>query len=360
MAYADPDFFIGGTAGVSFNKVATKSGRDRGNIQSQIQKKIRNGEPLTPKLESALFDALRAIHEEARLHSYPVRIMGALRTLRVCEQEARRSIADLEADASPYQIEASFVSAFAKITDPFMEVLVDGLALVRKDETTDEDRVTIYLAAAILHTLVELWEEAATCMMRAEPSSHPDDLVLHFEHVGIEGVSSVFDVAEKSFDLYEEIDATLNGLNRSLDRNDPLRKLIDQDRRIAGINMASLSSYGFDWQSAEDAFARCFGVGRVEATTRARNLAARGKLPLDRSTALLETHPEHMLLARNLLYMALQQEDGTIESKIRDHIAGILQISGEDVYSVRLADRKPLIDEPHLKRFSNTNPNIKR
>jgi len=39
----------------------------------------------------------------------------------------------------------------------------------------------------------------------------------------------------------------------------------------------------------------------------------------------------------------------TIESKIRDHIAGILQISGEDVYSVRLADRKPLIDEPHLK-----------
>jgi len=359
MAYAEPDFFMGGTAGVSFNKVATKSGRDRGNIQSQIQKKIRNGEPLTPKLESALFDALRAIHEEVRLHSYPVRIMGALRTLRVCEQEGRRSIAGLEADAPPDQIATSFLNATAKITDPFMEALIDGLALVRKDEPTDEDRVTIYLAAAILHTLVELWEEAATRMMCAEPSSHPDDLVLDFEHLSIEGISSVLDVAEISFELYEEIDTILNGLNRSLDRDDPLRKLIDQDRRIAGINMASLSSYGFDWESAEEAFARCFGVERVVAANRARSLAARGKLPLDRSTALLETHPEHMLLARNLLYMALQQEDGTIEAKIRDHIAGILQISGEEVYSVHLADRKPLIDEPHLKRFSNANPNIK-
>jgi hypothetical protein len=366
--YDDGKNFVGEALAASFNKFAAMIKRDRTNLQEKVTRYRVEGVPVSERLDRDIFDAACMRHDEVPLHSYPRPIMPLMRQLRQLEQSARKRITifrpedyrstDKEA-GTPSAADkkrlgaAALKSLFAvnasEIVDIHYVFVRDGISLLGKENLTDEDRLKLYTTASVLFTLVDLWDEAATLMAAIELEV-AEDSILDFEFLGIERLCSVVDVAETAFDLYEEVDASLLSLAKST-TDDGRRQVIEHDRQIAGTNMASLASYGFDWMQAKPRFlaAICAGLEGDRVRKRSAELAKRGHSPLKMSFALFNRHNDHVLLGRNVIRMAVQQKDKKILRDVARQVASLVGCDQLEIFDVGLAGRKAIKDEPHPK-----------
>jgi hypothetical protein len=369
--YDDGKNFVGEALAASFNKFATMIKRDRKNLQEKVIRYRIEGVPVSERLDRDIFDAAYMLHDEVPLHSYPRPIMPLMRQLRKLEQSARKRITifrpddyilnDDVNDGTPASsaaekrrsgaaaLKSLFAVNASEIVDIHHLFVREGISLLEKENLTDEDRLKLYTAASVLFTLVDLWDEAATLMATLELET-AEDSVLDFEFLGIERLCSVVDVAQTAFDLYEEVDASLLSLARSTTDGDR-RRVIEHDRQIAGTNMASLASYGFDWMQAESKFlaAVCAGLEAEGVRKRSADLAKRGHFPLEMSVALFNRHNDHVLLGRNVIRMAVQQKNKNVLCDVARQVASLVGCDQLEIFDVRLAGRKAIKDEPHPK-----------
>ena len=117
------------------------------------------------------------------------------------------------------------------------------------DELDQAQRTTVYLASAALHTLVVVWRDAAK-RLAAAAELQADWLAvgsLSFEHLWLEEITTVFDVAEKAFEGYATVEGALQSVIRARASDAEIAK---SDATIVHLNMASLASYGIDWSNA--------------------------------------------------------------------------------------------------------------
>lgn len=358
--------YLGQKDGPSYNEVALRAGVDRGNLKEQVENSRRTGEPLSKRLEADVFDALCAIHEEYPLHSYPRFLMTTLRVMRECETKSltrfrsaaehhlARSTHDDEDDQKNNRVKAlkeAFETAARQVTDPFSPWIIAALRLLEQDRYAHEDLGTLYIGAAALQTVVELWEDAATAITDLHPVQ-PAEAVIDFEYMNMDGLVTVLNVVEKSMDLYEELDAAL--IHQVRDAKEQRKvMLLQHDRQIVNIQLAALGSHALDWLRASPELLSRMGLPTQLIHKTAQSLSQRtGTAALRNSTALLERHPHNLVLARNVIIMARQIGGGgsKIEEIARDHVATLLNLTADEVYSLEwLEGRKALLEEPPFK-----------
>ncbi|MGY4489670.1 hypothetical protein ACVWWR_008916 [Bradyrhizobium sp. LM3.2] len=228
----------------------------------------------------------------------------------------------------------------------YLSGLDKALTAHEKETLTAEEKCNLYCAAAALQTLVDIWDEAASLMNKLNVGAEGQ---LGFEFLGIEEIVTVVDVAEKAFDFYAEVELVLKN-EMSSTADEKTRTHLQKDREIAATNMAAIASYGFDWRKAPMEFLEIVGP-RLEAQTlrdRANALATRS-VSLKLSMGLFERHPDHVVLGRNLVYMAIQRRDKEVAVAAAKKLVDLLGHQLEQTLEVKLARRKPLGEEPHLE-----------
>jgi hypothetical protein len=368
--YSEGSAFIGDDKELSYNKVADWLQRDHKNLKHKLMRYRREGTPLSERLERDVFWAVCQLHDEIPLHTYPRRIMALMRNLRNFEVSARQSISGFDVQKFQQEVENSgaeeeksdgremkklsaadilrsiFEANVSEIGDVFFRYIVDALSALDREIADKEDKLNFYCAASTLLTLVDLWDEAAAKMKTLMVESR-EDVLLDFECLGIEGLHTAIDLAEKAFDLYEEVESSLRKELRAA----PEDRLLRQDQQIAASNMAASASYGFDWAAAEPAFLDIIYQCSQESDTpiRAKKLADRGSIPLKSFSGLFERHSDHAVLGRNLIYFGIQQRNKEIVRSAAVRLAPVLGRQVHEMLSAKIAGRKPLEEEPHLK-----------
>jgi hypothetical protein len=372
MAYDWKDLI--GCSGATITEVADQADRDRGNLNEQIKKALREGGRLSKKMDRDVFEALCAIHRETPLHTFPSYVMGFGRALRERESQALTRVADCCSAQDSDAIREAFEAAARLVTDPFHKAITSGLEVVERDGLDDDDRATLLCGAQVLQTTIEIWEDAAAAMSKLGLDDS-DLSILDFKFLEIDGIESVIDVAEKAATCYEDLDHALAQLARSKDGDPKVQPLLDRDRQVASTNIASIAAHGFDWVRAKPELLDCIETRRISVDgpqarskilERARALCDRGKEPFEAS---MELRSENMVLARNTIYIARQQQIAEIdparrrrmadvEQQVVQHVAKIVEITPQEVYDTDwLPGRKPLCDEPP---FATTSSDVTR
>jgi hypothetical protein len=349
--YAGVEGYFGTASGIPYSRLHKLRGRDITNFQDKIERLRREGIRLSRKLEWDAFVTAYTLHDEVPLHSYPRRIMPLMRQLREQEERARANISEFDpskfdkGDAAE-ELQFRFTTNASLIGDLYLVYIQEALTAHKKEALTAEEKCNLYCAAAALQTLVDIWDEAASLMKKLDVGAEGQ---LGFEFLGIEELVTVVDVAEKAFNFYEEVELVVKN-EMSSTADEKVRSHLQKDHEIAATNMAAIASYGFDWRTAPTEFLEIVGP-RTEAQTlrdRANALATRS-VSLKLSMGLFERHPDHVVLGRNLVYMAIQRRDREVALAAAKKLVDLLAHRLEQTLEVQLAGRKPLGEEPHLE-----------
>lgn len=338
---------------------------------------------LSKAMQNTVEDNLSRIHDEISLHSYGWRLFFMLRSLRDLEDRARARIKSASASRSAEQIVHAYEIGIQEVFASFILMISKALSSIEKDSggTLSQDDLTdIYLAGAVLHTALIVWEDAADAL--AVLGEQP---TLDFELVGLDGFVSVVDVAEKSHALYGAARLELRRLgrmNRKLGssalkeaekmvdvvkpdgivlelraREERKARLAQQDAEIAAVQIASIESHAVDWQHATPAYKAVIGVTE-DLQKRLERLASSAPYALRSGVALLD-RLQNKLLARNIAYQAVQCNDVETMHRAAKSIAQQTGFEIDAVWREKIMERTPLHEEIHIaSRFKDGIPKM--
>lgn len=376
--------FAAAAAGITgWAKLAEETGYSVDHLRKAVNAAHRKGKPLTKALADRLQAALPVIHEDTPLYTYGPKLFDDLVLLRRSEERARALFSKLPTTCEPAMVLGHWKSAQEIIVDTKAETCVDTalrLYLAEGESLDARARTKIYLAASIMHTLLVVWEDAADTLLANQGAAASLEGELDFEASGLDEFDNALDLLETCMNLYAVVEAELARLLRAtrsrearithelkeisdlrrtgypgtqeneyaelLQRKKDLRAeqlLIEQDRAIVSLNMASLSSHAFDWQNAANGYRPYLAeVPQNQIETRLRNLMGLCEPAMANARPLMAHHSHNLLIARNLAYMALQHGVRSVLVEAADHLAAELKISRNKVWSHRIANRKPL------------------
>jgi hypothetical protein len=357
-----------------------KLNKERGNFAEKW-----SNDRMTKAMEGAVWAALPRIHDEVKLHTHGRRLFNSLRKLRDAEDVARERLKSSAGSKSVEKIVRAYKCGVGEVVDPFGWAIDKAMSLVDEENAailSEEDRTTIYFAAAVLHTALIIWEDAADALASLEKT-----VTLDFEDMDCEGIVSVVDVAEKAIALYGEVQRELSQLakkNRKLSaaqikdaaqmldggvtpdgitlelRENEVRyaRLAQQDAEIAASQMASLASHALDWQRAAPMYRAAMGAV-ADVSKRLETLASNAATALRGCVALLDRLPHHLLLARNVAYIAIQGDEEMSMRRAAEVIAAEMKIDVDAVWRVEILGRRPLCEENHIaSKFENKIPKL--
>lgn len=353
-------------------------GVDRNNF-AEYWRKAR----LTKAMKNRLEDNLSHVHDEISLHSYGWRLFFTLRSLRDSEDRARARIKSARRSAE--RIIHGYEIGIREIFAPFIPLIGKAsLSIEESDAALSRDDLTdVYLAGAVLHTALIVWEEAADAL-----AALGQQATLNFELVEFDGLASVVDVAEKSHAFYSSAEVELRLLvnkNRKLNssvlkeaaemvdfvkpdgvvlelrqKEEREARLAQQDTEIAAMQIASIVSHAMDWQNATPAYKAIMGVTN-DLQKRLERLASGASKALRTGSALLDRLPNNQLIARNIAYQAVQCGDVKIMRRAAEVIARQTDFDIGDVWRKKIMNRKPLHEEIHIaSRFEDGIPKLLR
>jgi hypothetical protein len=344
---------------------------------------------LTKGMKNTVEDNLSHVHDEVSLHSYGWRLFFMLRSLRDFEDRARARIKSASISRSAEQIVHAYEIGIREIFASFIPMIFKALPSIEEDSdaTLSQDDLTdIYLAGAVLHTALIVWEEAADALAALGKQA-----TLDFELVGLDGFVTVVDVAEKSHALYGAAEFELRRLarkNRKLDssalkeagkmvdgvkldgvvlelreKEEREARLAQQDTEIAAVQIASIASHAMDWQHATPAYKAIIGMSKDlqerHLQERLERLASSAHNALRTGVALLDRLPNNQLLARNIAYQAVQCDDVNTMRRAAESIARQTGFEIGDVWRKEIMDRTPLHEEIHIaSRFEDGIPKL--
>ncbi|MET3989500.1 hypothetical protein ABID65_001126 [Bradyrhizobium sp. S3.9.2] len=350
-------------------------GVDRSNFASYWRE-----DRLTKGMKNTVEDNLSHVHDEVPLHSYDARLFFMLRSLRDLEDRARARIksASMSRSAVVHSYEIGIRELFAI---PMISKVLPSIKGGNRRALSQEDLTDNYLAGALLHTALIVWEEAADALtVRGQRAT------LDFEVVGLDGFVSVVDVAEQSLAFYGSAEFELRRLARRYRRLDPsalkeaknmadfvepdgvvleLRekedrkaRLAQQDTEIAAMQIASIASHAMDWQHATAAYKSIIGLTKG-LQERLQRLAGSASDALRTSSALLDRLPDNQFIARNIAYQSIQRDDVEIMRLAAEVIARQTDTKVGDVWRTEIMGRKPLHQEIHIApRFEDGIPKL--
>jgi hypothetical protein len=293
---------------------------------------------------------------EVRVYSYDAWLIPALLELRAAENTAR-AIVMAEDEVT---LLASYPEIFADLSQRLIggrfahiELAVDPapLLLIQEASRYGADRSQAYsiayLAASTLMSLVMLWNDIADRLVRAFADEIDfDDMELH--HLKLASIPTIYDALTVSHVLYKRVERALQDRSRRA-ATDLVKRAADDDAAVAALNAAGCTSLGLEMLSLARHPSVC-------GLPRAAELAAKGEVfrgidrtAVERAAKLVEgCYREHMLVARNLAFMAVQMRDGRIARKLEEHIARTLQVSLAEVWQMPICGRRPLVEEGAL------------
>jgi hypothetical protein len=340
---------------------------------------------LTKAMQNTIQDNLPRFHDETSLHSYGWRLLFTLRSLRDLEDRARARVRSASMSRSAEKIVHAYEIGIQELLACFIPMISKALSSIdeeNSDATLSQDDLTdVYLAGAVLHTALIVWEDAADAL-----AALGEQATLDFELVGLDGFVSVVDVAEKSHALYGEAEFELRRLARKNRKLGPsaLKKaaqmadgvipdsvvlelrakearearLAQQDAEIAAVQIASIASHALDWQHAPPAYKAVIGVTK-DLQERLERLASSAPEALRSGIALLDRLPNNQLLARNIAYQAVQCDDAQTMRRAAEIIARQTGFEIGAVWRMKIMERTPLHEEIHIaSRFEDGIPKL--
>ena len=355
--YSDPIFGISGGL-VTPNKAAQAANVEPKNLRNQISQHLRQGKPLPPKLSAKLISSQGRLGEEVRLHTYSSRLIKASIALREIEDKARSRL-KMNWPASETEIREAFNEGVSHVNDVFFDTIQTARRLKDKDVdlAADEQRTTVYLAAAARHAQVIIWEEAADAMLRSGlPDNEEVYAGLFFSGSTDRCVSSI---AAEAFDAYALAEQALRAMQHKLDGQQS--RLIDHDLGIINMNLAAIASHARDWLNCKDYITI---IGDLDLETEQRLKALSGsftKQTLKQLEQLMQQHQHHVLLSRNAAYLALQFDDAELLQKAAKLLGEQLGVKPDEVWSINIFRRERLQSEPAIShKFQDGEPTILR
>lgn len=351
--YEEPGFAVL-TERVPVSKAAEAAGySDTKNVRNQIDRYLREGKVLPRRLKERLVVSQPTLHEEVRLHTYSPRLLRAVLTLRALEDATRPMLRALDASATADEVRREFEEATSDVLAVFLDTVNEGKRLEQAEaRLSEEERTTLYLAASVNHLLTILWDDGAKAMAKT-PAESPEDRILDF--VELDG--SIIDVAEQAYCNYATLEFELGGGpgRPGLEPHD----LAQQDREIVTMNMASISSFALDWARWSAEYIPIMGIGIREPDERISRLASDGKNALPGAVDLMKRFEKHVLVARNVAYMALQHDAAEELGLAADQIAAQHGVGRSEVWNLRIAGREPIASERNLHdRFVDGQPKV--
>ncbi|TPJ18860.1 hypothetical protein FJW04_05965 [Mesorhizobium sp. B2-7-3] len=355
-------------------------GKDRKNFGEKWGK-----ERLTKAMRDAIEDTLPSIHDDTPLHSYSWRLFFNLRSLRETETRARARVKSASTSQSVEKIIRAYELGVREVVASFVTSIGKASSLINDENggssLSRDDLTEIYLAGAVLHTALIVWEDAADALTALKKR-----VPLDFELLELEDFVNVVDVAEKSHALYGAAEFELRQLakkNRKLcapalkeaaqmgdgivpdgivlelrEKEAREAQLAQQDAEIVAIQMASIASHAVDWQRATPDYRAIMGISENVAE-RLTRLANSAPAALRNGVTLLDRLPKNQLLARNIAYQAVQCDDGQTMRRAAEIIARQKEIEISAVWRTEIMARRPLCEEIHLAtRFENGSPKL--
>jgi hypothetical protein len=363
------------------NKLSGLVGRERKNLDRQL----KSPRP-SKKTIAAVENALPRIHEELPLHSYGPRLFYALRSLRDAEDRARSRLKLCATGSSAETITKAYGLALQEVCACFRETVISGTAILKGNEERGmepDNLTTVYLAAAVLHTAIIVWEDAANAI-----SKLADRATLDFIDLNFEDIETVVDAAERAYDLYsiaqselhaistkfrklsskqlKDCDHEPTGIEIELRDEEALRgTLARQDSEIASMQIASIASHAMDWRRAGGEYLAIISEKPKNNEKpknfdeRIRKLAEVAPIALASAITLVERLPKNLLLARNTAYMALQHDHRPSLQRAAEVLAAELNIAVSRVWRHEILGRPPLCEEVHIAdKFEHSQPTL--
>ncbi|WP_372922022.1 hypothetical protein [Roseovarius sp.] len=389
---------------MTWDLIGRASGRNTDAVRKAVNAALKTGKSPAKSMVKALTQALPAIHDEVPLHSYGPTLLSEAVILREQEETLREAFRACD-DANGVR----------KVWGQAQDVLCDTLSTIAldvicdwsdrywqdADKLTEDTRTAIYIAAQRLHGLVVVWSDAADAMLGKPDDGEGRVLVLAQPLANGE---TIIDVALVALALYETIEADLkaqqqeaektlhwmmasvellpteerhnpvhlrNALKRmpeigaapgrtqleAVEEQEDVLDLLRQDHAIAALNMMGLISHLRDWCEASTRLAPIIGMPAERLVQQTAGARAQDTQVVKLAQPLLQRHPQHRLIARNLAYHGLQCGEPEVVRAARDHLAGLLGVEPDAVWTISIVGRTPLTkDIPQA--FDNGLPRI--
>jgi hypothetical protein len=177
-------------------------------------------------------------------------------------------------------------------------------------------------------------------------------LELDFCHLEIDGIESVSDVLAQAHRLYACVETQLRTKERRSDGT-----AAADDAGVAALNMTGIQSLSMELSGMID-WLKAHGVTPPNgfAAPPFRQIDIRA---LKRAAVLVKSnYGEHLVVCRNILYMALQAGEKNLAAEMAAHIARLLGRHPdplikfpEEVWTYEICGRTPLADEPAISHL---------
>jgi len=395
-------------AGISYATLTRAVGyKDRDAISEAVATYMKFGRALTPRLERQLqrfFDDLQAT-KEVTLYSYGPWVVSGLFQLRELENRAKARIsAEVEIEGfSADDAVRIFISETTKMVGRGADSVLQSLARLESVHSRSSKEVNLdcdYSSASTLMALAAFWLEVRTALHRKKISLKQFNSLhdLDFSHLEL-SVESISDVLKMAYRLYDRVGAHLRQIGQlSTDAEIKARILTAEAAKAAESANAAGAAATVNDDIVDRARALAADAADAAAEARAhasKTLAAKDdsqiasqnmlgiqslamelkgiaqeegfeseidfeeapfigidREELERAAELIQgCYQEHMLICRNLLYMAVQVGDVLLADKLTNHIAAVLKRSRKQVWSMRIWGRTPLREELPLKAY---------
>ena len=393
-----------GNRKVTWDLIGRASGRNTDAVRKAVNAALKTGKSPAKSMIKALTQALPAIHDEVPLHSYGPTLLSEAVILREQEDTLRDAFV-VCADAGG--VRKVWGRAQHTLCDMLSTIAID---VIREwsdrywkdaDELTEETRTAIYIAAQRLHGLVVVWSDAAAAMLGKHDDGEDRALVLAQPLANGE---TIVDAALMALALYETIEADLKAqqqraektLHRMMasvellsteERHNPVHlrnalkrmpeigaapgrtqfeaveeqenalDLLRQDHAIVALNMMGLISHLHDWCETPARLAPIIGMPAERLVKQTAEARAQDMQVVKLAQPLMQRHPQHRLIARNLAYHGLQCGEPEVVRAARDHLADLLGVEPDAVWTISIVGRPPLTkDIPQA--FDNGLPRI--
>jgi hypothetical protein len=388
-------------AGFTYKTMTAAVGyKDREAIPDAVAAAMKYGKPFTPELEKRIQRVLDDLQsaKEVMLNSYSMTVIAGLEEIRAALNAGKARLI-VEAEQPGFTIRGArriFVTETMKIVGRGADGIERSLEKVKGKPNIGRD----YLSASTLMTLAEFWVDlmdAIRPLGAVEDFDPVDDL--DFSHLEL-GPETIHEVLAASFKLYDRVWRNLRPIANLCEQASKKAKILTDgageanaavvdvpagagDEEVARARLArsladDAESDAMDARSfaAKSLAARDDGsiaalnklglqslamevelaVARYESTARlpvgAAPFGGIDKRELNQAVKLIDgPYGDHMLICRNLVYMAVQLEDFALADRLTRHMATVLKETPERIWEMRIWGRTPLTSEPTLANY---------
>jgi hypothetical protein len=327
-------------------------------------------------------------------------VVAGLLELRAAEIQARSQIT-VEAERKGFSAddaERTFLIETTKIVGGRAGGIIQSLSGLTTDNPRQKRESAFgfdYLSASTLMALALFWLDVAEQMMRNGIVGF-DPFALDFIHLEFEGVENIFDVLSSAYRLYDRVarflrtvgpqnaQAAARARDLASQAKDDARRFSAEADRLAADAAERSRALAADAannarEAAEEArmsdakalaakeesmIASLNMVGVQSLALEIRELVINHNCVIDggfneppfdridvrelnRAAELIDgCYRDHMLICRNLLYMALQVDEKPLADKMTRHIADVLEISREEVATTPIWGRPLSLKNP--------------